>query len=760
MLQALMLGAVWMALHSARRPGLWMGCAGLLYGLCVGARPNYFLSGLALLVPVVYLAVRIPPGRRLLGFLRLCAWTALPAAACGAGLLWYNWARFGSPGEFGMHYQLAGERFTSLKSISVSFLPGHADFYLFNPGRWQAYYPFFSAPTGQPPGFARYTPWAWLAPLGLAAMAFRRFRVGGAAAVIMWTAAAASVANLAVLSCFFGTTGRYPGDYANAALVLAGLGALAIGAGLSGRRPRASYALALWAAAAVSILFSQADYQHSFPKNPAFAALARAGNWPAYAWARARGRQFGGLALDVRLPEHPPKEAEPLLETGLQGDQRDWLQIEYLPGGKARVGFFHAGTGLFPGAPFEVPKDRRVRLQIQCGSLLPPFAHPVFSGWSRQQFDDAKRRLEVTANGVVVLSVSVECYEASPENMTVGALRWFSGGMRQRFSGEILSQSRLPLEPPAAQPPPFSRALPIELTLLMPAARSGGADPLLVTGEGNRSDLLYCVYDGTDSVRFALDHFGSGGPQSKSAHYDPSAKHTLLVWMGSMADSDAGKLPGSGPAGRLVVVFDGKTLLNTEQVFFPGAPSSAVVGWNPFESSVAGRGFSGRVVGWRQVPSSDLPDLVREGQYGAVSMGVTFPFRLGGTQEPLVVTGVTGAGDFAYVRYVDDGHAVFGFDHWGIGGLVGKPVALRFDQTHRLIVSFASLFPPGTPENKSDSISILLDGKPVLSGHFACHPSKADQVRIGRNPIGGSTCGPVFNGRILSIKRILQQADR
>ncbi len=77
-------------------------------GLVVGARPVY-LPGLAVLLLPAVLTWR-EGGRWGREF-----WAAtVPAGLVGLGLAWYNYARFGSPLEFGQTYQMAGERLTDL----------------------------------------------------------------------------------------------------------------------------------------------------------------------------------------------------------------------------------------------------------------------------------------------------------------------------------------------------------------------------------------------------------------------------------------------------------------------------------------------------------------------------------------------------------------------------------------------------------------------------------------------------------------------
>ena len=150
-----------------------------------------------------------------------------------------------------------------------------------------------------------------------------------------------------------------------------------------------------------------------------------------------------------------------------------------------------------------------------------------------------------------------------------------------------------------------------------------------------------------------------------------------------------------------------------------------------------------------------LPVVKRSGNFGTVAMTVELPLGAVGTQEPLVVTGVTGAGDMVYIRYLDNAHVSVGFDHWGIGGSVGDPVEVDYRANHRILVAFKSLFPPGSAAHASDRVLVQIDGKTALERHWDCHPSTAERITIGKNPIGGSTCGPVFTGRILDVDRSL-----
>jgi hypothetical protein len=134
----------------------------------------------------------------------------------------------------------------------------------------------------------------------------------------------------------------------------------------------------------------------------------------------------------------------------------------------------------------------------------------------------------------------------------------------------------------------------------------------------------------------------------------------------------------------------------------------------------------------------------------ALSLLVRFPSDQTGS-DPIVVSGVTGAGDFLYVSYLAGNRLRFGFDHWGAGGAVGEPVTFNPMHLHRLQIESASLHST-TGQLPAGAVRVKLDGVVVLDGRSLIHPHSQEQVYIGANPIGGSTCGTVFHGEVLDIR--------
>jgi hypothetical protein len=64
-----------------------------------------------------------------------------------------------------------------------------------------------------------------------------------------------------------------------------------------------------------------------------------------------------------------------------------------------------------------------------------------------------------------------------------------------------------------------------------------------------------------------------------------------------------------------------------------------------------------------------------------------------------------------------------------------------------------SLYPPAPGDTQPRRARIELDGVAVLDVEQDTYDSSPYDVAIGTNPIGGSTCGYAFSGRLLSVKR-------
>jgi hypothetical protein len=210
---------------------------------------------------------------------------------------------------------------------------------------------------------------------------------------------------------------------------------------------------------------------------------------------------------------------------------------------------------------------------------------------------------------------------------------------------------------------------------------------------------------------------------------------------------------------RFVLKLDGQLLADTATKFQPVGEGEAVLGFNSVGVATVQGLFFGQILGFEraELPAPKPAELPS----GALALTVFFPANLITAVEPLVTSGVTGAGDLLYVRYVDARRIAFGFDHWGVGGAESEPVAIDYDAIHRLEITLGSLY--GAELSADDplrkQVRVRLDGKIVFSIESPFHPTTRSAVKLGENQIGGTYNRTEFTGKILKWN-VLSEKDR
>jgi hypothetical protein len=755
------------ALHSERHPLLWLGLASAAAGLTVAARPSYLL-GAVLLAPLVWrLATRRrPPKDRWPHALRVALAGGLPIAAIGVALMAYNYLRFGSPFEFGMRYQFFGVDLRHQPLLTPSAFWRNLTAYLFHVPRFVRYFPFlFDPPESTPVGALIFMPFSWLAVLLPAWWYGGPRRARGELGPFVVAAALAAGGNFFLLCFYFLVWGRHAFDLILPLTWLAVLG-LMVGAQAVNARiwPRRAFGLVAVVLAVGNIGMSFFIGARAFHAPEKLSAVARLLNRPVYWVEQLHGQAFGPLQWEVTFPTQRSGLAEPLVCTGT--DQKDLLYVRYLDDTHVQLGLFHQGLGGPASNPLEIAPGRTHRLEVGWGALCPPPQHPVFARWDQADILHARTQLDVRLDGRELFAQEAIFHPSTPGDMAVGQTPDAFGFCEAAFTGRITRKQQLRLVPPRPRLTP-NRAGGCILEFSLARRRTGYSEPLIATGRGDTSDLLFVQYLPDDRVRFGLDHWGGGAVFSQPIHLaGDSTPHRLAVFMPPLrraASQEAN--PVSDGGSRLLLLCDDELLLDEPRAFHAAAPGEIYLGTNPFAASSAQPMFSGRILAvhsaepeLRSGHEADLPNC-------PVSLLVTFPSNAAGRSEPLVVTGVTGAGDLVYVRYLDDRRIQFGFDHWGIGGIVGPPTELKSDDAHRIVIAIGSLYSPpaardagAAASGRNRLVRVTLDGATVLAGESLCHRAPPSQLYVGENPIGGSTCGERFTGRLLLVERGVESA--
>jgi len=743
------------ALQSPPRALGWTAGASLACGLSVASRPSYLLGALLLLPLLGHLSrTKSPSGggprRRMVA---IAVAGVVPIALIGVALLGYNYARFGSPWELGMRYQQWGRDLRSQVFLSPANLWPHLRAYLAGSPPVVRYFPFLLHQAG-PVGVTIFFPFYWLAvlaPLG-GTNRSRPDRPGLAAFVL--SCAIAFGGNLLLLALYYLAWARYQLDFQPQLAWLAVIGLLAAGHAWRARRQRvrllAGAALLL---AGVSVLTgfcfpSAAPYQPSAKT----ALLARLLDRPIGWWEHLRGVTFGPLRLEVEFPAGRAGHTEPLLTSG--ATLKDLLYVRYLDDTHLQFGFFHEGLGGPVTDPVDVARGARHILEIDWGARCPPAEHPVFAGWPAPAILRAKTALGVRLDGRELFAQDAMYHFATPGDVVIGREVKGFDFCAPVFTGSIRMLPGGALRPPPTRSSPSSGLI---LDVQFGPRRTGYAEPLVAVGRPQSFAVLSVQYLAGDQLRLAIDGTATGAFTGNTWTLPRDhAVHRLALWLPD--DTVPASPSGPMPPREILAFCDDRLVLEHSSVPDPVEGGDTYLGVNPFGASTTEPMFAGRILAahpaaaaFRSGRESRLPGC-------PLRLLVAFPVRGAGRSDPLLVTGRTGAGDLIYVHYLDHGRLQFGFDHWGVGGIVGPPVDVPPGGFHCVEVSIGSLYPPPTDASaprdpRRLAVAVTLDGVAVLAGSSPCHPAAPPQIFVGENPIGGSTCGEKFTGAILLIER-------
>jgi hypothetical protein len=753
--------AFWCVLRLSAAPStcqqdLWMALASAFWGLLVGSRPNLAASLPALGAVALFLVGK--RGRRD-GWSRVRTWSILaaaivPAFLFGCGLAAYNYARFQDPFEFGIHYQFAAGDMRHVKLAGLRFIPGNLTSYLFTPCRYHPYYPFVEL-TGPAFGVLTWAPFSALVlffPLSLLLLEARR---NGPWFLVGFAVSSTALLSFASLLMYTGPVGRYALDFLPAATlgsVLFWGAAVARGAYSRGWRTVAIIG-------GMTAIFSMAHaLLLTLPYPPESAGLSRLVRWldyPSGIWDRIAGTRYGPVVGEIRFQEQPAGTWEPLVATG---GGRDVLFIEHRGENKIRFGFFHLGTQSPFGEELSITPNHTYQFQFSLGSLYPPMEHPVFSKTPPAIVRALRRGVEVILDGAIVYRAFSDFYVSNPGQVLVGANP--SGvGTTPRFSGQLTIAGRKGM-PPISQFQNGGNPGAVRLTLRFPEFRGVVGEPLISTGPRREGDLVFVYYLRPGKMRLGVDSAQGGATETRELSYDPAIDHVLDVDLPPLHDGSA-----KATSRAFEMRFDGQVVMRLKRRFVATSSVDTVFGYNAVLSTAAAASFTGPKLQISPITLVPSP-LSLEPAWGPIRLILMLPANRIGAQEPLVVTGKSGAGDFVYIVYADPQHIRIGYDHWGVGGILSDPVPIDYGKVNAIEVSMGSLYPdfsdpwwsrqngPVNPQAKR-TVWVKVNDSVVLNQAYDAHPSSLQQIVSCKNPIGGSSCGSEFTGTLQEVEHCL-----
>jgi hypothetical protein len=277
---------------------------------------------------------------------------------------------------------------------------------------------------------------------------------------------------------------------------------------------------------------------------------------------------------------------------------------------------------------------------------------------------------------------------------------------------------------------------PFELSFTLPADRSNRQERLAAMTRGETTNAAILVeYLDDQKIRFAYGEPATGEPVvfSPAVAAPAGATHTLRMSIGgTYSDFD-------GLKGRLRAHFDNVAFWDVPVVTFGTYPGKIVVDGTAQPDSRKG-GFTGQIHARRAVT---MPELARPRMSG-IRARITFTSGMAGRSFPLLTTGRTKAGDILFVHMQREGKIVFGYDHWGDALLFSPEISVTPGETRTVEFWVPALRPPGA----QSTLLVKLDGATVWQRDAPAYAFALENVFLGGNPIGGSTCEQVLENGV------------
>lgn len=740
----LTLWCVWRSLQTGARRVAWFAASGLCLGLAIASRPTYLFATPLLLAPLVawWLAERRAPWRPVLG-------AAIPLMVIGAGMALHNYLRFGNPLEFGHKYQLTYFDERNMPHFSPRYLGFNAWRYFFSAAQWREYFPFIRPADmpPKPPGFSGHddvfglvTNLPFVCLVLLAPLAWWRRSAEERAMLRAWLGSAVILflGLAAVLNGFFGSLARYQLDFTPTLVLLAAVGLLALEEAL--RDPVARgwrwAARAVWVPLLVysvgfGVLYSLQLDSLLLERNPRmFRAVARQLDGAWYLVGRVVRGRTGPIELTLRLAPQPRGTKQTFLATGYAPEENR-IFLRYEDDGRMRLGYEGAAGAPRLSRPLTVDWSRTHRVRVGFGVLYPPETHPYFGEIAPEEIGAYSRRLRVEFDDEPVIDGFLRPIEATRGNMRVGARA--AAGAGDTFAGEITDTRRTgPVFAHAPEPRgDFFRAW-VEFAGV-PETRS---QVLLSAGAGEERGEIYLR--ALDDVRMVIGGRFGDAPRKESDEFAFARGATVPIVL--RLD------PAKTSTERAVSAWVDGTLVWSAAISWPAGTSPTLQGDN---TGTEGRWI--RVSGWQYAAGSD--PLLRR---GAIKLRVVLPQGRTDAREPLLVSGRVGEGDFLAVQYVDARHVQFLFDHWGAVLSTSAPVAIDYTQPHDIVIDLGFAHEPRdslteTALRETDLV-VQVDGQEVWRHRTPFYNVPREELALARNPIGGSTCGERFTGRVLGAE--------
>jgi hypothetical protein len=313
----------------------------------------------------------------------------------------------------------------------------------------------------------------------------------------------------------------------------------------------------------------------------------------------------------------------------------------------------------------------------------------------------------------------------------------------------------------------------------------GESQPLVVSGESGRGDLLLVRFPDSKHVQFGLDHWGGPEILSQPIKIDFSKAHRLVLLAGSLVPPKGSHFYDSHPElsglwDLLVASLDGQIVVNERADFFPSTPSTIYFGAAVIGGTSTQPNFMGKVSDFESAPIDELAGAIpflagREVQRGRSPdwRGAIGPLRMRfrmppdapgqAVGQPLVSFGGPGRNGVLFAVRERGDRLRIGYDRRGEPLRLSDPIAFSPGGIEVLDVCSGPMLPDsGAPifvhspgfEEMRNRLYVHLDGVRALELEDRFDTPGARQIALWSNAVSSSACAASFQGDIASVEAI------
>ena len=314
---------------------------------------------------------------------------------------------------------------------------------------------------------------------------------------------------------------------------------------------------------------------------------------------------------------------------------------------------------------------------------------------------------------------------------------------------------------------------PVTLELKLPRDRIGQFEPVFATGDAVRGgELVLLSYPDDRHINVGFFQAGTTHWISAPLSADYDQTHRLEIHLGALNPPVSHPIFfGESKARRVqheqqvAVLWDGRAVYRATLDFGLRRGERFSLGENRYWPGISAARFSGKIEKASQAEFALGEVVVEDQRQGPWRLKVRFPKDGKPSRyDPLLVSGVTGAGNFVNVFYPEPGKIAFSHDAWGFGGSVSSSISVDLNRDHVVEIDHGGLYPSrkdrpsGVAPVMDGRLRITLDGIVVLESADKTYAAPAESVTPGENRLGGSSTAARFSGEIISAERLSESA--